>query len=86
MTIQNLIINGKTFRKQDFLDLILNLQDPSVNDITVVYKDGSNITSTKQTSYKKINNQWFRTLDKGIESNTRIRVVKNGRFHIIENI
>ena len=86
MTIQNLIINGKTFRKQDFLDLILNLQDPLVNDITVVYKDDSNITSTKQTSYKKINNQWFRTLDKGIESNTRIRVVKNGRFHIIENI
>lgn len=86
MTIQNLIINGTSHRNQDFLDLILSLNDTSVNIITVIYKNENKITSTKMTVYERQTRGWVRTLDKGVECNTPIRVTKVGKFHIIENI
>ena len=86
MTIQNLIINGISHRNQDFLDLILSLKDSSINSITVIYKNENKITSTKTTVYERTPQGWVRTLDKGVECNTPIRVTKVGKYHIIENI
>lgn len=86
MTIQNLIINGTNHRNQDFLDLILSLKDTSINSITVIYKNENKITSTKTTVYERTSQGWTRTLDKGVECNTPIRVTKVGKYHIIENI
>ena len=87
MTIERLNINGKVQKNQDFLDLVLTLNNPQTHSIVVMYKEDGKISRDKKTRYIRNNQgQWYRTMDKGVSCNTKVEVVKENKQYIIKNV
>jgi len=86
MTISRLNINGQNFRQQDFLDLVLALQNEENNSVTVTYRVDRSLDLKNKTIYQKNihNGQWIMTMDKGRRCSQPIRVVKENRQYIIQ--
>jgi len=86
--IDTLTINGQTFRNQDFLDLILALQNSENKSISVIYKVDKIVDINKRTEYVRNihTGAWVMVRDKGIPCNQRIRVAKENRQYLIQYI
>jgi len=86
MTIDRINVNGQTYIKQDFLDLILFLQNEENTEISVTYRVGRSLDTKNKTRYiRNIHNgQWYMIMDKGRHCNQMIRVAKENRQYIIQ--
>lgn len=74
--IARLNINGVSTKRADFLDLVLELENPNTHSIVVMYKEKHSLLRNKKTRYLR-NNQgvWYRIEDKGVECSTRVRPI-----------